>query len=120
MPAILQPVRKLAGGSGFTGTLQSGHQNDGGRLRTEFELGRVLAQHFDQFVANDLDDLFARCQSGHHVLAQRLVLDLVNELLDDFEVDVGFQQRQPDLLQCVLDIVFIEDSLAAEHLKRSL
>ena len=55
--ALLQPGRELARGGGLAGALQAGHQNDGGRLRGEPELGSVFAQERDQLVAHDLDDL---------------------------------------------------------------
>ena len=97
MPALLQPVRQLARGGRFAGTLQAGHQHDRRRLRGELQLGRVLAEHLDQFVAHDLDDLLARRECRQHFLADRLRLDLVDELLDDLEVDVGLEQRQTNL-----------------------
>ena len=120
MSAILQPVRQLAGGGGLAGTLQAGHEHDGGRLRGELQLGRVFAENLDQFVAHDLDDLLARRKRGHDFLADGLGLNLVDELLDDFEVDVGFEQREADFAQRLLDIFFGEDGLSAEGLERAL
>ena len=81
MAALLQPVRQLAGGRRLTGTLQAGHENDGRRLRGKLQLGRVFAQDLDQFVAHNLDDLLAGRERGHHLLADRLRPDVVDQLL---------------------------------------
>ena len=96
VPALFQPRRQLARGGGLAGTLQPGHQDHCGRLGRKFELGRVLAQDFDQFVMHDLDDLLRRRERRHHFLADGLCLDAVDKLLDHLEVDVGFQQRHAD------------------------
>ena len=54
------------------------------------------------------------------MLADRLLLDVIDELLYDFEVDVGFQQRQADFAQRLLNVLFIEDGLPAQGLERTL
>ena len=113
MPAILQPVCEFARGGGLARALQPRHEHDRGRLRGELELGRVLAQHRDHFVAHNLDDLLARGKRRQHFLPHGLCLDLVNEQLDHLEVNVGFQQRQPDLAQRLLDVFRGKRGLAA-------
>ncbi len=47
-------------------------------------------------------------------------MNAVNELFDNFKVDVGFQQRQTNLLQRLGDVLFSEDSLSAKRLKGAL
>ena len=42
--ALFEPSGEFAGGGGFTGTLQAGHEDDGGRLRCELDLGRVACR----------------------------------------------------------------------------
>ena len=120
MAAILEPIGEFARGRGFAGALQSGHQNDGWRLRGKLHPRRIVAEDFDQFVAHNLDDLLAGRKRSQYLLADRLRLNLVDELLDDFEVDVGFQQRQTDLAQRFLDVFFAENGLAAQALKGAL
>ena len=56
-------------------------------------LRRVFAQNLDQLIANNLDDLLARRKRGRNLLADSLRLHLIDELLNNFEVDVGFEQR---------------------------
>ena len=50
-------------------------------------------------------------------LVHRLVADAIDERLDDLEVDVGFEQRQPDLAQRGLDVLGREPDLAAQRLE---
>ena len=54
-----------------------------------------LPRILDQFIADNLDDLLARRQRRRHLLADGLGLNVIDELLDDLEIDVGFKQRQP-------------------------
>ena len=68
-----------------------------GGCEANFTSRRVLAEDLDQFIAHNLDDLLARRQRRQHFLADGLGLNVVDQLLDDFEVDVGLKQRQPDL-----------------------
>ena len=59
-------------------------------------------------------------ERGQHVLADGLGLDAVDEVFDDFEVDVGFKQRQTDLFHRLGDVLFGEDGLSAERLEGAL
>ena len=120
MPARLEPVRQLARGGGFAGTLQPGHEHDRGRLRSELHARRVLAESLDQFVAHDLDDLLAGRKRGQHFLSHGLGLDAVDQLFDHFEVDVGLEQRQPDFAQRLGNVFFAQPGLAAKALERAL
>jgi len=117
---VLQPIGELAGSGGLARTLQTGHQDDSRRLRSEFQLGCIFAESLDQFVAEDLDDLLAGRKGGHHLRSDGLCPDAVDEVFDYFEVDVGFQKRQTDLLQRLIDIFFGEDGLPAQSLEGAL
>ncbi len=120
MPAGLEPVRQLARSSGLAGTLQSGHEHDRRRLRGELHARRVFAESLDQFVAHDLDDLLAGRKRGQHFLPHGLGLDTVDQLLDHFEVDVGFEQRQADFAQSLGDVFLAQPGLAAKRLEGAL
>ena len=63
---------------------------------------------------DDLHDLLARVEALQDVLAARALLDLGDEVLDDLEVDVGFEQREPDLAHRLRDLLVVEPALAAE------
>ena len=50
----------------------------------------------------------------------RPVADAVDERLDDLEVDVGFEQREPNLAQRRLDVLGRQPRLAAKRLENVL
>ena len=120
MSALLQPVRQLARRGRLAGTLQARHQHDGRRLRGEFELGRVFAEDVDQLIANDLDHLLGGRQRGQHLLADSLLADVFDQLFDDFEVDIGFQQRHANFLERFADVLFGQRALPSQVLKGAL
>jgi hypothetical protein len=80
----------------------------------------MAAEDRDQLVAYNLDDLFGRGKGGEDLTAEGLLLNTVQQLADNFEVNVGFEQGQADLTQGVLEISFGELPLAAEVLKNPL
>ena len=85
-----------------------------GGCEANFNLRRILAKRRDQFVADNLDDLLAGRKRRQHFLSDGLGLDAVDQLFDNFEVDVGFKQRQANLAQRLGDVFFGEDELGRE------
>ena len=77
-------------------------------------------RHLDHFVADDLDDLLRRGERGEHFLAHSLFPDGFDELLDDLEVDVGFEQRHANFAQSGFHVLGGELSLAAQVLEDAL
>src|SRR5205823_9344507 len=65
-------------------------------------------------------DLLTGGKRGHDFLPYSLGLDAINQFLDDFEIDVGFEQGQADFPQCVLNVLLVKDRLAAQALEGSL
>ena len=120
MSTFFQPGGQLAGSRGFTGPLQAGHQNHGWRLRCKFESSRIGTQHRDQFIANNLDYLLRGRKGGEHLLTQSLDANVLDELLDDVQVDVGFKQRNANLFERLADIFFGDGALAAQIFKGAL
>ena len=120
MAALFEPGGELAAGGGFAGALQTGHEDDGGRLRGEFEAGGVFAKEGDQLVADDFDDLLGGRERGEDFRADGLDADLLDEVADDVEVDVGFEQGHADFAQGFGDVFFGERALAAEGLEGAL
>ena len=62
--------------------------------------------------------IFTTCWPGvealQHLLAARALPDLGDEVLDDLEVDVGLEQREPDLAHRLRDRLLVEAALAAK------
>ena len=82
--------------------------------------GIFAAQHVDQFVADDLDHLLARTQALEHILADGLCPHGVGELLDDFEIHIGFEQSDADFLERFIDVLFAQAAFALQVLECAL
>ena len=78
-------------------------QDDARPLARRLEPAFGVAEERHHLVADDLDDLLRRRQAAQHVLPHRPVAHAVDERLDDLEVDVRFEQREPNLAQRRLD-----------------
>ena len=115
-----QPARELSGGGGLAGALQADDQHGGGRLIGHPQLGLMAAERLDHLVADDLDDLLGGREGGEHFLAHGFFLDVLDELLDDAEMDVGFEQRHADLAQRGLHVFGGQFSFAAQVLEDAL
>ena len=74
--ALFEPGGELAGGGGFAGALQAGHEDDGGGLGGEFEAGGVGAEGGDELVADDFDDLLGGVEGGGDFGAEGLGADV--------------------------------------------
>jgi hypothetical protein len=55
-----------------------------------------------------------------HVGAQSALLDRVREALDDLEVDVRLEQREPDLAHRGVDVVFGQRAAPTDLRERGL
>ena len=98
-----QPLRQLARGRGLARALQPEHQNHARTSRGLLQPALGIAEQREQLIANDLDDLLARGQALEDRLIHRPIAHAIDERLDDLEVDVRFEQRQPDFPEGVLD-----------------
>ena len=115
-----QPLRQLAGGCRLAGTLKTEQQNDARPFGACLQSAFGVAEQRDHFVSNDLDDLLRRRQAAEHVLPQRPIAHPVDERLDDFEIDVGFEQRQTNLPQRRFDVLRRQPRLAPQGLENVL
>ena len=107
-------MRELRGGRGLAGALQSREQDDGRRLHGEIERRGGAAHQRGELAMDDADQRLPGRQRADDFLADRLVLDRRDEVLDDRQRDVGFEQREAHLAQRVLDVVVGEPCLAAQ------
>ena len=67
-----------------------------------------------------LYDLLARRDALQHLLSERALAHLGDEVLDDLEVDVGLEQGQADLPHGTRDRLLVELAAAAEVAERTL
>ena len=88
-----------------------------GRLLVGWQPAFGVAEERQHLVADDLDDLLRRRQAAEDVLPHRPVAHPVDERLDDLEVDVRLEQRQPNLAQRGLDVLRRQPRLAAQGLE---
>ena len=114
---LRQPLRQLAGRRRLARALQPEQQDDARPLARRLEAAFGVAEERQHLVADDLDDLLRRRQAAEHVLPHRPVANAVDERLDDLEVDVGLEQREPDLAQRRLDVLGRQPRLAAQRLE---
>ena len=114
-PLLRQPSPQLARGRRLARALEA-EQQDHARpgLRRRQPAGGVAEQR-QHLVADDADDLLGRRQALQDLLIDGAVAHAVDERLDDLEVDVRFEQRQPDLAQRHLDGLLGEAALAAQR-----
>jgi hypothetical protein len=117
---FFEPLGELAAGGGFTGALEAGHEDDGGRLGGFLEAGGVFAEDVDEFVVDDFDDLLGGREGGGDLFAEGADADVLDELVDDGEIDVGFEEGEADLAECVGDVLVGDGALAAEGLEGAL
>ncbi len=89
-------------------------------LRGLLEAGGVVAEDVDEFVVDDFDDLLGGRERGGDFFADGAGADVLDELGDDGEVDVGLEEGEADLAEGVGDVLVGDGALAAEGLEGTL
>jgi hypothetical protein len=112
----LEPARELGGGRRLTRPLKAGEQDD--RLALQLELGGLRAEELGQLLMDDLHDLLARVQPFGDLLVERPLTHPRDEVVDDLEVDVGLDQREPDLAHRAGDRLLVEAPALAQAAER--
>src|SRR5262245_11514050 len=112
-----QPLSELARRRRLARTLKAEEQYHPGCRRVFPQAAFRIAEQREHFVADDLDDLLPRGQTLQDRLVHRLVADPIDERFDDLEIDVSFEQRQPDFTQRGFDVFRREPDLAAQRLE---
>jgi hypothetical protein len=69
---------------------------------------------------DDLYDLFGGAEGGGDLFAHGAGADVLDELGDDGQVDVGLEEGEADLAEGVGDVLVGDGALAAEGLEGSL
>ena len=113
LAVVLGNIRaELAAHGGLARALQPRHEDDRGLLVAEFELGVFAAHEARELFIYDLDDLLSRRQALEPFAANGAVRHGLDEILNDHEVDVRFQQGELDLAHGFLHVAFVELSPA--------
>ena len=84
------------------------------------EAGGVFAEDVDEFVVDNFDDLLGGGERGGDLFAHGAGADVFDELVDDGEVDVGFEEGEADLAEGVGDVLVGDGALTAEGLEGTL
>ena len=111
--ARLQELAELGRGGGLARALQADHQDRRGR-RAEIEAGVGVAQRFDQRVVDDLDHLLAGRDRADDAFADGARAHAVDEVLDHRQRHIGFEQRDADFAQRLVDVGLRQRAAAAQ------
>src|SRR3546814_15148373 len=89
---------------GLASALQAGHQDHRWRLRAQVQRLGDTAERGGQLLLDDAQEFLAGAQRLRDLDADRARLDLVDEVLDDRQRDVGFEQRHAQLAAGGVDL----------------
>ena len=117
---FFQQLRKLATSCRLTTTLQPAEHDDGGAFAFQVQRRIDRAQDVDQFVIDDLDQLFMRPQTEQNPLAEGFLGHVSHEVLDDRIAHIGFEQRFLNDLQTVAHIAFGQLALTGQAFESRL
>ena len=118
---VLEPVAKLAGQRGFTGTLKTCEHDDRRRVLGEVQRAvHALTEHVGELLIDDLHHLLGRVERIGHLGAQRAFAHLAGKGTHHVERHIGVEQRAADCLNAFeslsvkeLNAAIMGNSLAA-------
>src|ERR1700733_4611903 len=92
----LEPHRELGDRSRFARALQTDNHNFDGRLELYIKLTRHTTHRVLQLSRDELDQMLVGSQRAKNFSAERLGFDVLDEIANDLDIDVGFEQRKTD------------------------
>ena len=116
---FLEQFADLSGRGRFARALQADHHDYDRRRGGKIEIGSVRAQHLDQRVVDDLDDLLARGDRTQHLLAGRGIGHAVDEAAHHGERDIGFEQRDPHFAHRRAHVFLAQRAAAAQAVENA-
>ena len=119
-PSLRSSSASLAAAVVFPGALQAREQDDRRRPAGEGELRVAGAHQRGQLLVDDLHHLLAGREALQHLGAERALAHARDEVLDHLEVDVGLEQREPDLAHRARDRLLVQLPALAEVAERAL
>src|SRR6266511_3685294 len=119
-PLLAEQQRQLRRGRRLARSLEPGEQDHRRRTAGEGELRAAGAHQRRQLLVDGPHDLLAGSEALQHLLAEGALAHLRDEILDDLEVDVGLEQREPDLAHRTRDRLLVELSAPPKVAERAL
>jgi hypothetical protein len=116
---LLQPLGDLGAGRRLARALKADHHHHRRRSDVDMKLGRIGAEHVDEGVVDDLDDLLAGRDRLQDLLADRGFRHLVDEVAHDRQGDVGFEQGDPNLAHRAANVRLVERAAAAQAVEHA-
>ena len=110
-------ARQLGRRGGLARALQADHRHDS-RIAAQVEDPIAGAQQVDELVVDDLHHGLTGGEALQDVLADRLLTDARDEVLDDLEVDVGLEQREAHLAHRGIDVGLADPAAAGQAAER--
>ena len=112
--ALAQEIGNFPGRRGLTRTLKAHQHDDGGFLPLQIQLGGLAAQERNQLVVHDLDDLLRGADALDDFLSEAFAAHILHKVLNDLEINVGFQERETHLAQAGLNVFLGQLALSAQ------
>ena len=112
----LEQVGELAAEGGLSGTLQTGHEDDGWLL-VEVQVYGLTAHELSEFVVHELHHELSRLDGCEHVHAEGFFLHGVGEGLGHLVVHVGVEECAAHVLEGFGHIDFGYLAFALEYLE---
>jgi len=79
----------------------------------------VAAHQVAQGISDDFDDMLPGRQTFEDIPPHGLSPNAIDEVFDNVEIDIGFEQRQTDLFQRLGHVLFLQDTGAPEFPERA-
>ncbi len=111
---FLKALADLGRCCGFTRSLQTDHHDRHRRRRRQVQSDGIATQHFHQMIVDQLDDHLARRNRTQDVRARRLYGNVLDQLFDDRQGDIGLQQRDPQFAHRRRDVGFFQGAALAQ------
>ena len=112
--ALFQHPRQLGSTGGLARALQARQQYYGRRLGTQVQFVIDVAHHVDEFIVDHLDQHLPRRQAPGYFLSAGTFTHTRNEILDDRQCHITFQQRHAHITQRILDVVLGQPPLPTQ------
>ena len=113
----LEHTGQLTGERSLTGTLQTGHQ-DNGRTVLQLDFGGIATHQLGQFIVYNLHHQLARLHRRKYVLSQGLLLYRICKAFSNFIVHIGIQQGTTHIFQGLRNIDFGNLTFTFQYLER--